>query len=406
MAYLLGGVKVLDFTRVLAGPFASRILSDLGADVVKIEPPEGDMTRGIGRKVNGISGYFAQQNVGKRSVCVDLTKPGATELLLRLAAEADVVLENFRPGIMSGFGLGWEELSAVNPKLVMLSISGFGQSGPERDRASYAPIIHGEVGLLHRQQFVDQTELPRDFALSIADTYTGLHGTVGLLAALNYAQRTGVGQHVDMAMINAMFFTDDYAHFALEKGRVLNGGGQIFDATGGAIMLAGDEKWYWRVLNTRAGLQDPTPEGADLETKILLRREAIQGYLLSFDDRESLIAMLNKINLAWGNVYDHREVFERQASIEGRAVLTEVDDRSGGRRRITNTPYRFSAAEAGVRRPAAYRGEHNYEALIDWLGSNPSDIDEWHRAGVLLQDDEAARLRSEVTGAGANRTTS
>src|SRR5437764_1174167 len=108
MAYLLEGTKVLDFTRVLAGPFASRILADLGADVVKVEPPEGDMTRFIGRKINGISGYYAQQNVGKRSVCVDLTKPGATALLLRMAAEADVVLENFRPGIMAGFGLGWE----------------------------------------------------------------------------------------------------------------------------------------------------------------------------------------------------------------------------------------------------------------------------------------------------------
>ena len=133
----------------------------------------------MGRKINGISGYFTQQNVGKRAVCVDLTKPGASELMLRMAAEADVVLENFRPGIMSSFGLGWEELSAVNPRLIMLSISGFGQDGPERDRASYAPIIHGEVGLLHRQQFVDGGERPRDFALSIADTYTGLHGIVG-----------------------------------------------------------------------------------------------------------------------------------------------------------------------------------------------------------------------------------
>ncbi len=219
MPYLLEGVKVLDFTRVLAGPFASRILADLGADVVKVEPPEGDMTRGMGRRINGISGYYTQQNVGKRAICVDLTKPGATELMLRLAAEADVVLENFRPGIMSSFGLGWEQLSAVNPRLIMLSISGFGQTGPERDRASYAPIIHGEVGLLQRQQFVDGGDQPRDFALSIADTYTGLHGTVGLLAALNYAQRTGIGQHVDMAMINAMFFTDDYAHFELEQAR-------------------------------------------------------------------------------------------------------------------------------------------------------------------------------------------
>ncbi len=392
MTYLLAGVKVLDLSRVLAGPFAGRILADLGADVVKVEPPEGDVTRGMGRKINGLSGYYTQQNVGKRSVCIDLTQPGASDLVVRLAAEADVVLENFRPGVMAGFGLGWDELSAVNPRLIMLSISGFGQSGPERDRASYAPIIHGEVGLLQRQQFVDGHDQPRDFALSIADTYTGLHGVIGLLAALSFVQRTGIGQHIDMAMINAMFFTDDYAHFQLEGARIVNGGGQVFEAPGGPVMLAGDEKWYWRVLNTRAGLKDPTPEGADLETKIALRREAIQRYLLSFPDRDSLLAKLNEVNLAWGDVHDHKHVFERQASIEARAVLTDVDDRGGGRRRITNTPYRFSAAEAGVRGPAAYRGEHNYDALADWLGASAADVDGWRRAGILLEDDDAARL--------------
>jgi CoA:oxalate CoA-transferase len=389
MAFPLSGIKVLDFTRVLAGPFASRILSDLGADVVKVEPPEGDMTRHIGRKINDISGYFTQQNVGKRAICVDLGQPGATELMLELAAKADVVLENFRPGIMAGFGLGWEQLSAVNPKLVMLSISGFGQEGPERDRASYAPIIHGEVGLLDRQQHVDGTELPRDFALSIADTYTALHGMVGLMAALSYTQRTGIGQHVDLAMINAMFFTDDYAHFALDHGRVTNPGGQVFDATGGPIMLAGDEKWYWRVLNTKAGLADPTPAGADLDTKIRMRRQAIAEWLVSFPDRASLVAKLNEINLAWGNVFDHREVFERQASVEARQVLTSVDDRAGGSRRVTNTPYRFSGLEAGVRGPAPYRGEHNVEAISDWLGDDAVDIEALHAAGVLLRDRNA-----------------
>ena len=158
-------------------------------------------------------------------------------------------------------------------------------------------------------------------------------------------------------------------------------------------VLAGDEKWYWRVLNTRAGLQDPTPEGADLDTKIRLRRKAIEEYLLSFPDREALVAKLNEVNLAWGNIHDHREVFDRQGSVEARAVLTDVDDRGGGRRRVTNTPYRFSAAEAGVRGPAAHRGEHNYEALVDWLGSSEGDIEEWHRSGILLQDDSAAGLR-------------
>ena len=391
MAFPLTGVKVLDFTRVLAGPFATRILSDLGADVLKVEPPEGDMTRGIGRRIGGISGYFTQQNVGKRAICLDLTKPEAVAIVKRLAAVADVVTENFRPGVMAGFGLGWEDLQAVNPKLVMLSISGFGQVGPERERASYAPIIHAEMGLLQRQQQVAGAERPVDLALSVADTSTGLHGTIGLLAALHHAQRSGVGQHVDMAMLNALLFTDDYLHSAVDNVKIGNGGGVVFEATGGPIMLAGDEKWYWRVFSTKAGLVDPTPEGADLETKIRLRRQAIELYLLSFPDRASLIAKLDEVNLAWGDVFDHREVLDKQRSIEARQVLVEVDDRDGGRRKVTNTPYRFSDADAAVRGPAPHRGEHNYDALADWLSMSQTDIDGLHRDGVLLQDDRAAQ---------------
>ncbi len=389
MAYPLEGIKVLDFTRVLAGPFATRILSDLGADVLKVEPPEGDMTRTIGRKTAGISGLYTQQNVGKRSICLDLAKPEAQAVARRLAAEADVVTENYRPGVMASFGLGWDDLRAVNPKLVMMSISGFGQEGPERERASYAPIIHAEMGLLQRQQQVSGADRPVDLALSVADTSTGMHGLIGLLAALHHAQRTGIGQHVDMAMINALMFTDDYVHFAIDGARIGNGGGIVFEATGGPIMVAGDEKWYWRVLNTRAGLVDPTPEGADLETKIRLRREAIEQYFLSFPDRESLVAKLNEVNLAWGDVFDHREVLDKQGSIEARQILTEVDDRDGGRRRVTQTPYKFSDADAGVRGPAAYRGEHNYQALDDWLGMTAGEVDALVDAGALLAEDAA-----------------
>ena len=309
MAYLLEGVKVLDFTRVLAGPFAGRILADLGADVVKVEPPEGDMTRGMGRRINGISGLLhAAERRASASICVDLTKPGASELMLRMAAEADVVLENFRPGIMSGFGLGWDELSAVNPRLVMLSISGFGQSGPERDRASYAPIIHGEVGLLERQQFVDGGDQPRDFALSIADTYTRLHGArrptgrAELRAAHRHrpARRHGDDQrHVLHRRLRQL-----RARGSPHRGRRRPG---LRGDRAARIMLAGDEKWYWRVLNTRAGLQDPTPEGADLDTKIAPATQGHPGLPALVRRPRDALDKLNEVNLAWGDVHDHRK---------------------------------------------------------------------------------------------------
>ncbi|MGY9075474.1 MAG: CaiB/BaiF CoA transferase family protein [Acidimicrobiales bacterium] len=391
----LAGVKVLDFSRVVAGPFSTRILSDLGADVIKVEPPEGDLSRVLGRNINGLSGMFTQHNVGKRSVCVDLGEDGAAELMLALAAQADVVVENFRPGIMSNLGLGWEALSSVNPQLIMLSISGFGQVGPERDRAAYAPIVHAETGLLQRQQYLDKTERPTGIGLSVADTVTGLHGTIALLAALGYAQRTGTGQQIDMAMINAMFFTDDYASTAIDGIEPFDGAGLILKATGGPIMLAGDEKWLWRVLNTKGGVEDPTPPDADLHTKITLRREAIEAWLLSFADRQTLVERLDQLKLAWGEVLDHKEVFERQGSVKAREVLISVDDRGGGQRQVTNTPYRFSNADAAVRAPAPHRGEHNFDAITDWLGADTPDLEALHHDGVLLQDDSARDLTQQ-----------
>ncbi len=136
----LSGVRVLDMSRVFAGPVAGRAFADLGADVVKIEPPDGDITRLWGHKIAGLSTYFTQQNCGKRNVCIDLQDAEGRELVARLADEADVVLENFRPGVMARFGLDWPTLSARNPELIMLSISGFGQEGPESQRAAYASV--------------------------------------------------------------------------------------------------------------------------------------------------------------------------------------------------------------------------------------------------------------------------
>src|SRR5437899_802235 len=140
----LGGVRVLDLSRFIAGPFAGRLLADLGADVVKVEPPSGDVTRLFGVVRGGLSGLYFQQNAGKRNVCIDLKEPGGVELVASLAARADVVIENFRPGVLAKLGLGYDALATKNPALIMLSISGFGQEGPEADRQAYAPIIHAE----------------------------------------------------------------------------------------------------------------------------------------------------------------------------------------------------------------------------------------------------------------------
>jgi len=382
----LTGVRVLDLSRVLAGPFAGRMLADLGADVVKVEPPEGDITRGWGQVRHGLGGYYVQQNAGKRAVCVDLEAPGGTELVLRLAARADVLIENFRPHVMAQHGLGWERLSPLNPRLVMLSISGFGAASPEAHRPAYAPVLHAESGAVARQAELDGAPRTTDFVLSNADTNAGLHGLVAVLAALHLRERTGAGQHVDLAMLDAMLATDDYAHFALDEHEITRGGGEVWDAPGGPIMVTGDFRNLWRVLTGKLGVADPTPERASLGEKIRARRgAAAQFYASAFATRAELTAALDRAAIPWGDVRSVAEAFESPTA-RARESAVRVDDRAGGARRVVQSPYRFSNAPSGVAGVARYRGESNREVLTDWLGAGDDEISRLEAAGVLLAE--------------------
>ena len=381
----LEGIRVLDFSRVLAGPFAGRMLCDLGAEVVKVEPPEGDITRNWGLKRAGISGYYTQQNTGKQAICVDLAASGATPLLRRLAAEADVVIENFRPGVMERHGLAWRDLSALHPALIMLSISGFGQEGPESRRPAYASVLHAETGIVARQAREDGRTAV-DPVLSIADMNAGLHGLVAILSALLLRDRSGLGQHLDIAMHDTSHVTDDYANFYIDQVPLTRGGGQVWDAPGGPIMITGDFRTIWKGLVKRGHVVDPTPEGADLETKIRLRREATQAFYLSFGDRAKLIEALDAMNLAWGAVRTTSEGFDSPTA-HARGTVAQVDDRAEGTRPVVQSPYKFSAATAGVRGGPAYRGEHNADVLERWLGANAEEIQALEREGVLVAEE-------------------
>jgi crotonobetainyl-CoA:carnitine CoA-transferase CaiB-like acyl-CoA transferase len=360
------------------------MLSDLGADVVKVEPPGGDVTRRWGAVRHGLSGYFTQQNAGKRSLCVDLDASGGSELVLRLAARADLMIENFRAGVLERHGLGWESLRPVNPRLILLSISGFGQSSPEANRPAYAPVLHAESGIIARQADLDGAP-HTDPVLSIADTNAGLHGLVGVLAALWMRERTGCGQHVDIGMLDTMLATDDYAHFALDQVPLIRGGGEVWDAPGGAIMITGDFRDIWRVLVRDHGVLDPTPPGASLAEKIRLRRETAAEFFRAFPDRASLVAALDRSNLAWGDVRPTEAAFS-SPSARARGTVAAVDDRGGGTRPVVESPYRFSAAKSGIARGAAYRGEHNGEVLAEWLGASHDEISKLEETGVLLAE--------------------
>lgn len=383
MTFPLDGLRVLDLSRVVSGPFAGRMLRDLGADVVKVEPPEGDISRVWGEVRHGLSGFYTQQNAGKRNVSVALKAPGGAQLVRRLAAHADVVIENFRPGVADRLGVGYAELSTDNPRLVMLSVSGFGSTSPDADRQAYAPAIHAESGLIGRQAAFDG--IHSDPMLSIADTNAALHGLVAVLAALHLRDRTGTGQHIDMAMLDAMIATDDYAHHAMDGFPIRRLGGEVWDAPGGPLLVAGEFRNTWKQLHTVHGVADPTPPGADLDTKIACRRKAATEWFKSFPDRRSLTAALEAADLAWADVRNPFEAVEAP-SVVARGMVTDVDDRAGGRRRVVNSPYRFSDADSGVRGPAPYRGEHNAEVLAEWLGIGEHEVRILAESGVLVAE--------------------
>ena len=382
----LAGLKVLDFTRVVAGPYATRMLSDLGADVLKVEPPEGDVTRKLGNPGEGVSGYYLQQNIGKRNICVDLKAPGARELILKLTAEADIVTENFRPGIMDRFGIGWEDLSNVNPGLIMLSISGYGQTGPDRNKAAYAPVLHAESGLIARQAEISGGQ-PTDIQLAVADSYSSLHGIIAILSALRVRDKSGEGQHIDLAMISVLHSVDDYAYWGLDDDWPKPEENSVWNAPEKRkILVTGDMKWMWAMFSTQDGLADPTPEGADIETKVRMRREAMERHIIGHESFAALTETLDRLNLAWGEVHPFGPEVYEQPSVKANGVVVDVTDDAGNARRTIQSPYRFSKSKSGINGDSktAKRGEHNVTALQDWLDMDEKEISALAESKALI----------------------
>jgi crotonobetainyl-CoA:carnitine CoA-transferase CaiB-like acyl-CoA transferase len=218
MAGPLEGLRVIDMSRVLAGPLCAKTLMDLGADVIKIEPPRADVSRfSMPTTVNGMSGYFAQQNAGKRNISLDLNLAEGRELAMRLCETADIVVENFRPGTLGYFGLDYERVSARNPKVIYVSISGYGQGGPWSGRMAYAPTVQAESGFTAHthNHYAEALVEDRADSLSHADVYSGLQGAIGVLAALNQLHKSGKGQHIDVAMAATIMAINEHAHIDL-----------------------------------------------------------------------------------------------------------------------------------------------------------------------------------------------
>jgi len=381
----LAGRRVVDLSQAIAGPYVGRILADLGADVVKVEWTNGDVTNRFGARTAGLTGLFHHMNAGKRGIGLDLKSPGAVDLIRRLAARADIVVENFRPGVLARAGLGYADLAATNPGLVMASVSGFGQTGPEAGRAAYAPVIHAESGLLARQAAVDDRPIA-DVAMSFADEVAALHATIGILAALDHRNVTGLGQHVDVGMLEAMVATDDKVTDAIDGvPETADSRGYVWEATGGPILVAADVRTLWRRLSTSVGLRDLVAADASPQERFAGRAEQMGAWLRSFVARRDLLAALDAAGIAWADVRDASTVFESPTLRHGEVVV-QVDDHAGGTRGVVRMPYRFSRSTSTVRGPAPRRGQHDREVLADWLDATDAEIDRLGGGGTMRGD--------------------
>ena len=387
----LSGVRILDLARVVAGPYVSRICADMGAEVIKVEPPGGDEARVIAAKHDvGMSSFYQWVNAGKRGLSIDLRRSEGLALVLDLVRHCDAVVENFRPGVLERLGLSWDVIHQTNPKAILLSINGFGSDSKWRDRRAYAPIVHAVSGILADQadysgQPVAQTNQAH------ADTTAALHATVALLAALRVAESTGIGQQLEVPLYDALLATYSEVNNALltePDERIMN---PIYDAgRNGAIAVAGSAPHVWRLVSETQGLVDPTPPGASFEEKKRLRREAIEAWMSGLSSRDGVLEKLGEAGIACGPVLPMREALASELSKE-RSLLVDVDDRRGGTRPLVKPPARFSESANAIRSSAPRRGEHNREVLGELLGYDTAQIDELERQGVISAGDPSER---------------
>jgi crotonobetainyl-CoA:carnitine CoA-transferase CaiB-like acyl-CoA transferase len=384
----LDGVRVLDLSRVVSGPLCCRILSDLGADVVKIEPPDGDVTRTVLPFVAGVSAYFAQMNAGKRNVCVDVKAPGGAALIARLADACDVLVENFRPGVMDRLGLGADALLARNPRLVYCSVTGWGQEGPWRDRRAYAPLVHAQAGTLEMAGRL-RGRRPEQEVHVHGDTYPAVVAANAVVAALFQRSRTGQGQHLDVAMAEVLLYVNEWAAVELQS----YSDDRQFDiwthpvfrlGDGTAVALVGNPTrqfatWVRALGGDTAILADE--RFATTSALVEHRSECLEvlaELVAGVDSFEELEQAL----LPWPTlVGEVRSVAELGATpwAAHRMVLTEVAPGLS----VPTAPWRASRASLGVSGPPARRGEHNREVLAELAGLGDDAIDQLGEAGVL-----------------------
>ena len=395
----LDGVRVLDFTRVLSGPHTTRMLCDLGADVIKVEQPSGDLTRFSSPRVNSNATYFIQQNVGKRNISLDLSNPEAVALVIKLVEKCDVIIENFRPGVMKRMGLDQTTLRAVNPKIIYASITGYGNTGPWTDRRAYAPVVNAEMGLTKHQGDARGGEYAND-PFSHGDVYTAVECAAAILAALYQREQTGVGQYIDLSMAQTLLYVNEHAHDAL------------WDQPVSPDAIRSFRPQDYPVLTTKDGVTavvsgHPAERGtfdyfvAAMQAPELLedsRFKTVETRLANFKQLMEIIKLwastvptvdelenrLAKHKLAMGRLRSVSEVAQTDWAQQRNAFI-EVSDRANGKVKLPNSPWIFSGSDTSTRGEIKYRGEDNADVLSELLGISDPQIKDLYSREILSQ---------------------
>lgn len=381
----LQGVRVLDFTRVVAGPFCTAMMADLGAQIMKIEPPTGDDQRHMGAMVDGLSANFEYINRNKQSLKLDLKQPEALEIAQKLAREADVVVENFRPGVTKRLGIDYESLKSINPKLIYCSISGFGQEGPMAKRPSYDVIAQAMSGFM---SVTGEEQGPPVFAGdSIGDTVSGLYAAWGISSALFQRSQTGEGQHIDIAMYDSLlsllptaitqYQVSGTAPKRTGARHPLSAPFGAFKASDGHLIIAvANQVLFSRlcaVMERPEVEQDPRFASDSSRCKFEAELRAIIEDWASALSVEEAVAKLGEAGVPASPVWDVEQAVSND-HVAGRKLFTSVEHPVLGDFKLPEQPVQFEGAERGSQQQAPTLGADGEALLQHVLGWSPEKI--------------------------------